>query len=154
MRFLFLCFLFVRLRGLLHFLVLHFLVPLFWFAHRLRYRARVCTQANAAQAQVTLLDNYPDCFRALAQGRADAMVDVAESVVIPMRNFQGVQWKILDEVLASFWVGIGVQKGNTALRDVLNVVLFELHRTNFVNQTWEKWFGVPMTTRIPFNPMF
>ena len=27
-------------------------------------------QANAAQAQVTLLDNYPDCFRALAQGRA------------------------------------------------------------------------------------
>jgi polar amino acid transport system substrate-binding protein len=47
-----------------------------------------------------------------------------------------------------------VQKGNTALRDVLNVVLFELHRTNFVNQTWEKWFGVPMTTRIPFNPMF
>jgi polar amino acid transport system substrate-binding protein len=91
---------------------------------------------------------------ARAQGRADAMVDVAESVVIPMRNFQGVQWKILDEVLASFWVGIGVQKGNTALRDVLNVVLFELHRTNFVNQTWEKWFGVPMTTRIPFNPMF
>jgi polar amino acid transport system substrate-binding protein len=57
-------------------------------------------------------------------------------------------------VLASFWVGIGVQKGNTALRDVLNVVLFEMHRSNFVNQTWEKWFGVPMTTRIPFNPMF
>ena len=82
------------------------------------------------------------------------MVDVAESVVIPMRNFQGVPWKILDDVLASFWVGIGVQKGNTALRDVLNVVLFEMHRSNFVNQTWEKWFGVPMTTRIPFNPMF
>lgn len=111
-------------------------------------------QANAPQAQVTLLDNYPDCFRALAQGRADAMVDVAESVVIPMRNFQGVPWKILDEVLASFWVGIGVQKGNYSLRDALNVVLFELHRSNFVNQTWEKWFGAPMTTPIPFNPMF
>jgi polar amino acid transport system substrate-binding protein len=110
-------------------------------------------QANAPQAQVTLLDNYPDCFRALAQGRADAMVDVAESVVIPMRNFP-VQWKILDQVLASFWVGIGVQKGNTALKDVLNVVLFEMHRGGFVNTTWEKWFGVPMTTPIPFNPMF
>jgi polar amino acid transport system substrate-binding protein len=110
-------------------------------------------QANAPQAQVTLLDNYPDCFRALAQGRADAMVDVAESVVIPMRNFP-VQWKILDQVLASFWVGIGVQKGNTALRDVLNVVLFEMHRSGFVNTTWQKWFGVPMTTPIPFNPMF
>jgi polar amino acid transport system substrate-binding protein len=110
-------------------------------------------QANAPQAQVTLLDNYPDCFRALAQGRADAMVDVAESVVIPMRNFP-VQWKILDEVLASFWVGIGVQKGNTALKDVLNVILFELHRSGFVNATWQKYFGVPMTTPIPFNPMF
>jgi polar amino acid transport system substrate-binding protein len=110
-------------------------------------------QNNAAQAQVTLLDNYPDCFRALAQGRADAMVDVAESVVIPMRNFP-VQWKILDQVLASFWVGIGVQKGNTTLKDVLNVILFEMHREGFVNRTWEKYFGVPMTTPIPFNPMF
>lgn len=109
--------------------------------------------ANAAQAQVTLLDNYPDCFRALAQGRADAMVDVAESIVIPMRNFP-VQWKILDQVLASFWVGIGVQKGNTTLKDALNVILFEMHRGGFVNTTWEKYFGVPMTTPIPFNPMF
>jgi len=111
-------------------------------------------QANAAQAQVTLLDNYPDTFRALAQGRADAMVDVLESVVVPLRNFGGVPWKVLDQVLASTWVGIGVQKGNTGLRDVLNVVLFELHRAGFVNQTWEKWFGEPMKTPIPFNPMF
>jgi polar amino acid transport system substrate-binding protein len=111
-------------------------------------------QANAPQAQVTLLDNYPDTFRALAQGRADAMVDVLESVVIPMRNFQGVQWKILDEVISSTWVGIGVQKGNHSLRDVLNVVLFEMHRGGFVNATWQKWFGEPMKTQIPFNPMF
>jgi polar amino acid transport system substrate-binding protein len=111
-------------------------------------------QANAAQAQVTLLDNYPDCFRALAQGRADAMVDVLESVVVPLRNFQQVQWKVLDQVLASTWVGIGVQKGNYALRDVLNVILFELHREGFVGRTWEKWFGEPMKTPIPFNPMF
>jgi polar amino acid transport system substrate-binding protein len=111
-------------------------------------------QANAAQAQVTLLDNYPDCFRALAQGRADAMVDVLESVVVPLRNFPQVQWRVLDEVLGSTWVGIGVQKGNTTLKDVLNIVLFELHREGFVGRTWEKWFGVPMKTPIPFNPMF
>ncbi len=111
-------------------------------------------QANAPRAQVTLLDNYPDTFRALAQGRADAMVDVLESVVIPMRNFQQVQWRVLDQVLGSTWVGIGVQKGNHSLRDVLNIVLFEMHRDGFVNRTWEKWFGVPMKTPIPFNPMF
>lgn len=111
-------------------------------------------QANAPQAQVTLLDNYPDTFRALQQGRADAMVDVLESVVVPMKNFPGVPWKVLDEVLASTWVGIGVQKGNTTLKDVLNVVLFEMHRSGFVSTAWEKWFGVPMKTPVPVNPMF
>jgi polar amino acid transport system substrate-binding protein len=111
-------------------------------------------QANAPKAQVTLLDNYPDTFRALAQGRADAMVDVYESVVIPMKNVAGVKWKILDEVIASTWVGIGVQKGNASLRDFLNVALFEMHRNGFVGKTWEKWFGTPMRTPVPFNPMF
>ena len=111
-------------------------------------------QANAPQAQVTLLDNYPDTFRAMAQGRADAMVDVFESVVIPMQNVQNVKWKILDEVLSGTWVGIGVQKGNASLRDFLNVALFEMHRNGFVNRTWEKWFKSPMRTPVPFNPMF
>ncbi|MBK1661782.1 transporter substrate-binding domain-containing protein [Paracraurococcus ruber] len=111
-------------------------------------------QANAPRAQVTLLDNYPDTFRALAQGRADAMVDVLESIVVPLRNFQGTPWKVLDQVLASTWVGIGVQKGNYGLRDVLNVILFELHRTGFVEQAWEKWFGEKMKTPVPVNPMF
>ncbi len=111
-------------------------------------------QANAPQAQLTLLDNYPDTFRALQQGRADAMVDVLESVVVPMKNFPGVPWKVLDDVLASTWVGIGVQKGNTTLKDVLNVVLFEMHKSGFVATAWEKWFGVPMKTPVPVNPMF
>ncbi len=110
--------------------------------------------ANAPRATVTLLDNYPDTFRALAQGRADAMVDVFESIVVPLRNFQGTPWKVLDEVLLSTWVGIGVQKGNIGLRDVLNVVLFEMHRAGFVNATWQKWFGEPMRTQVPANPMF
>lgn len=110
--------------------------------------------ANAPRATVTLLDNYPDTFRALQQGRADAMVDVLESMVVPMRSVAGVAWKILDEVIASTWVGIGVQKGNYGLRDVLNVILFEMHRAGFVNTTWEKWFGAPMRTPVPFSPMF
>lgn len=77
-------------------------------------------EANAPQAQVTLLDNYPDTFRAMAQGRADAMVDVFESVVLPMQNMPDTPWKILDEVISGTWVGIGVQKGNATLRDWLD----------------------------------
>jgi polar amino acid transport system substrate-binding protein len=66
----------------------------------------------------------------------------------------GTQWKILDEVISGTWVGIGVQKGNSTLRDVLNVALFDMHSRGFVNETWVKWFGSPMRTPIPFNPMF
>lgn len=111
-------------------------------------------ERNAPKAKVTLLDNYPDAIRTIAQGRADAMVDVVESVVIPIRQFRNVRWKILDEAIDSTWVPIGVQKGNYSLRDALNVILFELHKNGFVNRTWQKWFDAPMKTPIPFNPMF
>lgn len=111
-------------------------------------------EANAPEAQLTLLDNYPDTFRAMAQGRADAMVDVVESVVIPMRQVEGVNWRILDETISNTWVGIGVQKGNHSLRDFLNIALFELHQSGFVEATWERWFGGPMQTPVPLNPVF
>ena len=111
-------------------------------------------EANAPEAQLTLLDNYPDTFRAMAQGRADAMVDVVESVVIPMRQVEGVNWRILDETISNTWVGIGVQKGNHSLRDFLNIALFELHQNGFVEATWERWFGGPMQTPVPLNPVF
>jgi polar amino acid transport system substrate-binding protein len=111
-------------------------------------------ERNAPKAKVTLLDNYPDAFRTIAQGRADGMVDVVESMVVPIRALRTVRWKILDESIDSTWVPIGVQKGNYSLRDALNVILFEMHKTGFVNRTWQKWFDAPMKTPIPFNPMF
>lgn len=111
-------------------------------------------EANAPEAQLTLLDNYPDTFRAMQQGRADAMVDVIESVVIPMQDVAGVEWRILDETISNTWVGVGVQKGNHTLRDFLNIALFEMHQNGFVDATWEKWFGVPMQTPVPLNPIF
>ena len=111
-------------------------------------------ERNAPKAKVTLLDNYPDAIRTIAQGRADAMVDVVESVVIPIRQFRAVRWKVLDEAIDSTWVPIGVQKGNFSLRDPLNVILFEMHKSGFVGSTWQKWFDAPMKTPIPFNPMF
>ena len=111
-------------------------------------------ERNAPKAKVTLLDNYPDAIRTIAQGRADAMVDVVESVVIPIRQFRAVRWKVLDEAIDSTWVPIGVQKGNFSLRDPLNVILFEMHKSGFVSSAWQKWFDAPMKTPIPFNPMF
>jgi len=111
-------------------------------------------QANAPRAQVTLLDNYPDAFRALAQGRGNAMVDIPDGLRVQMRNFPAVTWNELPEVLDSFFVGIGVARGNQALRDWMNVAIFELHKTGFINQNWMRWYGAPMSLPLVPNPFF
>jgi len=110
-------------------------------------------QANAPEARVTLLDNYPDAMRALAQGRGNAMVDVADGLRVQMAQ-HNVPWKVLPDVLAAFYPCIGVQKGNHSLRDWVNVALFDMHASGFINRTWEKWYGGPMTRPVPFTPYF
>jgi len=110
-------------------------------------------QANAPEARVTLLDNYPDAMRALAQGRGNAMVDVADGLRVQMAQ-HNVSWKVLPDVLAAFYPCIGVQKGNHSLRDWVNVALFDMHASGFINRTWEKWYGGPMTRPVPFTPYF
>jgi hypothetical protein len=47
-----------------------------------------------------------------------------------------------------------VQRGNYPLRDFLNIVLYNLHTSNFVNDTWEKWYGAPMLVKVVPNPYF
>ena len=48
---------------------------------------------------------------------------------------------------------IGVQRGNYPLRDFLNIVLYNLHSSDFVNDTWEKWYGAPMLVKVVPNPV-
>jgi polar amino acid transport system substrate-binding protein len=110
-------------------------------------------QANAPQARVTLLDNYPDAIRALAQGRGNAMVDVPDGLRVHMAN-HNVPWKVLPDILAAFYPCIGVQKGNFTLRDWTNVALFDMHASGFIARAWEKWYGGPMARAVPFTPYF
>lgn len=110
-------------------------------------------QANAPQARVTLLDNYPDAIRALAQGRGNAMVDVTDGLRVHM-SAHNVAWKVLPDILNAFYPCIGVQKGNHSLREWVNVALFDMHASGFINANWEKWYGGPMTRPVPFTPYF
>jgi polar amino acid transport system substrate-binding protein len=110
-------------------------------------------QANAPDARVTLLDNYPDAIRALAQGRGNAMVDVIDGLRLQMAN-HNVPWKELPDVLNTFYPCIGVQKGNFTLRDWVNVALFDMHTSGFINRTWEKWYGGKMTIPVPVTAYF
>lgn len=110
-------------------------------------------EENIPEAEVLLLDNYPDVIRALAQGRGDAMLDVVDFVGEHM-NKHDVDWKIMETPVDVYYCGLGVQKGNYTLRDWLNVAIFELHRDGVVDELWEKWFGIEMLYPVGVSPYF
>lgn len=110
-------------------------------------------EENMPEANVLLLDNYPDVIRALAQGRGDAMLDVVDFVGEHM-NKHDVAWKVMETPVDVYYCGLGVQKGNTSLRDWLNVAIYELHRDGVVDEIWKKWFGIDMLYPVGVNPYF
>ncbi len=111
-------------------------------------------EKNAPKAKVVLLDNYPDVIRALAQGRGDAMVDVVDFVGTYMNQYKQVKWKVLDEAIDVYYCSLGVAKNSGTLKDWLNVALFDLAKSGFIDQTWEKWFNVPMFVPTRATPYF
>jgi polar amino acid transport system substrate-binding protein len=104
--------------------------------------------------KVLLVDTVPDVIRALAQGRADALVENIDFFMGSTKSYPQVKWKVLPDVIDVAFNGIGVQKGNESLRLFLNVLLYNMHSTNFVNDSWEKWFGAPPVVKIVPNPYF
>lgn len=109
---------------------------------------------NLPKAKILYVDTMADTIRALAQGRADALVENIEFYVPFTKNYPNVQWKVMPEALNTSWDAIGLAQNNTALRDVLNVALFDLHTSGYVNQTWEKWFKAPMLVKVTPSPFF
>ena len=79
-------------------------------------------------------------MRAIAQGRADAIVDVVDFLGEHMNKYKDVKWQVVDKAIDTWYCGIGVKKGNASLQQWLNVALYTLHRADFVDETWEKWF--------------
>ncbi|WP_137124521.1 transporter substrate-binding domain-containing protein [Roseomonas sp. HF4] len=112
-------------------------------------------QRAIPNAQVLLLDNYPDRNRAIAQGRAQASFDGIDSVRFALRPFRQVQWEVT--AVPEFGVtysGLGVAKDNHSLRNWLNIALYELHTDGTIERAWEKWFDGPMFTKVPASPFF
>lgn len=109
---------------------------------------------NLPKAQLLLLDNYPDVIRALAQGRGDAMIDVVDYMGKYMKNYD-VKWKVLKEPIEGVdYDCLGVAKGNDSLRNWLNVALFSLEGSGFINDTYKKWFGIEMVVPVKASPYF
>lgn len=104
--------------------------------------------------KVLLVDGNADTVRALAQGRADALVENTDLFMNFTRNYRNVNWRVLDESIFVAYCGIGLAKGNTDLRHFLNIVLFDLHTSGFINERWEHWFGAPMSVPVEAQPYF
>ncbi len=109
---------------------------------------------NLPKAKILYVDTMADTIRSLAQGRANALVENIEFYVPFTKNYPNVQWKVLPEALNTAYDGIGLAQNNTALRDVLNTALYDVHTSGFVNQTWEKWFKAPMLVKVVPSPYF
>lgn len=104
--------------------------------------------------KVLLVDGNADTIRAIAQGRADALVENVDFFLSFTKNYRNVAWRVLDDPIFVAWCGIGVGKGNYALRDFLNVLLYDLHSSGAVNEAWQKWYGTPMAVPVTPVPYF
>lgn len=109
---------------------------------------------NLPQAKLSLVDTIADTVRLVAQGRADAIVENIDFFMAQTKNFPDVKWRVLKQTIDVAYDSIGVQRGNYPLRDALNIVLYGLHSTDLINQTWEKWYGAPMLVKVEPTPYF
>jgi polar amino acid transport system substrate-binding protein len=95
------------------------------------------------RAQLLLLDNYPDAVRAIAQGRADALIDVLDFMQPYTRNYP-TPWRLVAAPIEVDYDCIGIRKGNSALTARLNAEIAKLHKSGFVAASWQHWFGGAM----------
>jgi len=113
-------------------------------------------EKNLPKAKILQLDNYPDVIKALADGRGDAMLDVVDFVGKYMNQYKNVKWSVIETGNPGdvYYCALGVSKGNYALRDWLNVAIYDLHRDGSIDQTWLKWFGRPMLHKVKWSDWF
>jgi polar amino acid transport system substrate-binding protein len=109
---------------------------------------------NLPNAKLQIVDSSADAVRAIAQGRASALVEMLDFFTAFTKNHTDTKWKIMDDKIDVGWDCIGVGKGNYGLRDVLNITLYKLHSSGFVNEAWQKAFGSEMLMKVPAQPFF
>ncbi len=109
---------------------------------------------NLPETQMLLVDSIADTIRSLAQGRADALVENIDFFMAQTKNYPDVKWRVLPDTINVGYDAIGVEKGNAGLVNFLNILLYDLHSTDVVNETWRKWYGADMLVKVVPNPFF
>lgn len=109
---------------------------------------------NLPKAKLEVVDNNADVVRTVAQGRADAIVEMLDFFTAFTKDHSNVTWQVIPNKIDVGWDAIGVQKSNYALRDVLNIALYKLHSSGTVVEEWKKAFGSEPLEKVPAQPYF
>jgi polar amino acid transport system substrate-binding protein len=110
--------------------------------------------AQLPQAQMLTVESPADAVRAVAQGRAAAIVDVLPTFMPFTEQYGEVEWSVMNANIYTAWCGIGLPKGEEGLRNFLNVVLYDMHTSGKTQELWAKWYGAPNPLPVPLDPVF
>lgn len=110
--------------------------------------------AELPEAQQMLLDGPADQVRAVAQGRATAIVDIIDTMMAFTEQYPDVNWRVIDSEIYSAWCAIGVPKGEEGLKDFLNVVVYDMHQSGLTQELWATHYGAPNPKPVPLDPVF
>lgn len=110
--------------------------------------------AELPNAQKVAVNAGADQVAALAQDRADAIVDVLDTFMVFTKNYPDVKFKVLEAEIYNAWCAIGVAKGESGLVNYLNVFLYDLHTSGKTQELWAKWYGAPNPLPVPVQPVF
>lgn len=100
--------------------------------------------------QRLLVDGNADTIRAIAQGRADALVENTDFFLGFTKLYPDVEGRVLPEPIFAAACGIGVAKGNDSLRHALDAILYRFHSNGTVSALWRKHYGTDMS--VPVAP--
>ena len=111
-------------------------------------------EENMPEVELELVDSIADTVRLVAQGRADAIVENIDFFMGFTDNHPDVEWRVVPEPIFVAYCAIGVAQGNDQLTEVLDIILYDLHSTGMVNETWEEHYGSPMLRPVDPDPYF
>jgi polar amino acid transport system substrate-binding protein len=97
-----------------------------------------------------LVDGNADTIRAIAQGRADALVENTDFFLGFTKLYPQIEWRVLPDPIFAALCGIGVAKGNDSLRDALDIILYRMHSDGTVSALWRKHYDADMS--VPVEP--
>lgn len=111
-------------------------------------------EENMPNVELELVDTIADTVRLVAQGRADAIVENIDFFMGFTENHAGTNWRVVAEPIFVAYCAIGVSQDNHNLREVLNIILFDMHNSGTINALWEEHYGAPMLRPVDPTPFF